>query len=64
MAREHHRLGAKPLGDGDGATAGHLALRLLAGGQDDPCRCRPQGLEVGLVVGAGDQVLTEQWVRA
>jgi hypothetical protein len=64
VAREGHRLGAKPLGDGEGAAAGHLALRLLAGGHDDPCRRGPQGVEVGLVVGAGDQVLAQQRVGA
>ena len=32
IAREDHRLGAKPLGNGDGPTAGQLCLGLLAGG--------------------------------
>jgi hypothetical protein len=50
IAREADRLGAKALGCGEGATVRQLALRLLAGGHDDPCRCGPQGVDVGLVV--------------
>ena len=40
----------EPLGDRLAAAAGELALRLHAGGDDDPRRRRAQGVEVGLVV--------------
>ena len=53
---------AEPLGDGLRPTVRHLAFRLRAGGQHDPGRGRPQRLEVGLVVRAGDDVLTQQRV--
>src|SRR5262245_9138879 len=64
VAWEGHRLGAEPLCDGDGGTAHHLTLRLRAGGHHDLGRCGPKRVEVGLVMGAGDHVLAEHWIRA
>src|SRR4029453_10401471 len=34
VAREDHRLGAEPVGDGEGAAVRQLSLRLRTGGHD------------------------------
>src|SRR5215218_2096634 len=61
-AREDHRLRAEPLGHRVRATARHLTFRLGAGAEDDPRRGDPKSAEVGLVVGAGDDVLAEHHI--
>src|SRR5688500_9097865 len=47
----------EPFGDGMRAAVGQLALRLLAGRQDDAGRCRPERVDIRCEVRARHDVL-------
>src|SRR3954471_22628362 len=64
IAGEGDRLAAEPLGHAHAAAVGHLALRLGAHADHDPGRRLLKRLQVGLVVGAADEVLAQERVVA
>jgi hypothetical protein len=61
---EHHRPRPQPLGQRVGRAVREFPVGCRAGGDDDACRCSLERIQVGLVMGAGDDVLADDRIVA